>query len=301
MYLAAFPRLKKILRNFKPDILHAHYAASYGLLGALSGFHPFILSVWGIDILTFPNNSILHKKMIEYSLKKADKILATSNFLAQETNKFTTKEILITPFGIDTEKFKPKFVDPIFKEGDIVIGTVKAMERKYGIEYLIESFSILKKKYHHDNLKLLLVGGGSLENKFKHIIDEIGITDSSIITGHIPFSKVADYHNQLSIAVYVSKVESFGVSILESSACEKPVVVSDVGGLPEVVENDVTGLIVKVNSVEDATLAIEKLILNRELRIKLGNAGRKRVKEKFDWDKNVLDMIDIYRKTINRK
>ena len=145
MYLSAFPRLKKIIKIFKPDILHAHYAASYGLMGALAGFHPFILSVWGIDILTFPNNSVLHKKMIEYSLKKADKVLATSYYLARETNKYVNKEILITPFGIDTEKFKSKIIDPIFMEDDIVIGTVKSMERKYGIEYLIKSFSLIKK------------------------------------------------------------------------------------------------------------------------------------------------------------
>jgi len=179
MYFAEFPRLKKIIRTFKPDIIHAHYAASYGLIGALSGFHPFILSVWGIDILTFPNNSVLHKKMIEYSLKKADKVLATSYYLAKETNKYTNKEILITPFGIDTEKFTPKSVDPIFMEDDIVIGTVKSMERKYGIEYLIKSFSIMKKKYQRKNLKLLLVGGGSLEGKFKQMIDELGITDKA--------------------------------------------------------------------------------------------------------------------------
>jgi glycosyltransferase involved in cell wall biosynthesis len=299
MYLGAFPRLKKIIKTFEPDILHAHYAASYGLIGALAGFHPFILSVWGIDILAFPNNSVLHKKMIEYSLKKADKVLATSYYLAKETNKYTDKEILITPFGIDTWKFKPEIVDTVFKEDDIVIGTVKSMERKYGIEFLIKSFSILKRNYPDKNLKLLLVGGGSLENKFKQMINDLNIVDSSIITGHVPYNKVADYHNQLSIAVYVSKVESFGVSILESSACEIPVVVSDVGGLPEVVENDVTGFIVTANDIEATTVAIERLILDKELREKFGNAGRVRVKDKFDWQKNINDMINIYNQTVS--
>ena len=299
MYLGAFPRLKKIIKTFEPDILHAHYAASYGLIGALVGFHPFILSVWGIDILAFPNNSVLHKKMIEYSLKKADKVLATSYYLAKETNKYTDKEILITPFGIDTWKFKPEIVDTVFKEDDIVIGTVKSMERKYGIEFLIKSFSILKRNYPDKNLKLLLVGGGSLENKFKQMINDLNIVDSSIITGHVPYNKVADYHNQLSIAVYVSKVESFGVSILESSACEIPVVVSDVGGLPEVVENDVTGFIVTANDIEATTVAIERLILDKELREKFGNAGRVRVKDKFDWQKNINDMINIYNQTVS--
>ncbi len=296
MYLAAFPRLKKIIRTFKPDIIHSHYAASYGLIGALSGFHPFILSVWGIDILTFPNNSVFHKKMIEYSLKKADKVLATSHYLARETNKYTSKEILITPFGIDTEIYTSKIVNPIFEEDDIVIGTVKSMERKYGIEYLIKSFSIVKKKYQHKNLKLLLVGGGSLAKKFKQMIDELGIADSSIITGQIPFDQVADYHNQLSIAVYVSTVESFGVSVLESSACEKPVIVSNVGGLPEVVKDGTTGIIVEPHNIQATAVAIEKLVLNANLRKLFGKQGREMVKTKYDWDNSVSGMIEIYNK-----
>src|SRR5690606_25654391 len=60
-YLFSLFRLKKIIKQFKPDILHAHYATSYGLLGAITGFHPFIISVWGTDVISFPNVSFLHK------------------------------------------------------------------------------------------------------------------------------------------------------------------------------------------------------------------------------------------------
>lgn len=294
MYLVAYPRLKKIIHNFEPDILHAHYAASYGLMGALTGFHPFVLSVWGIDILKFPQNSLIHKKIINFVLNKADKALATSGYLAKETRKYTDKNIKVTPFGIDTNLFKPK---PTKKDGpndEIVIGTVKALEGKYGIDCLIKSFSIIKKRYPDKKLKLLLIGGGSLEHNFRTMIKESEINDSARITGQIPFDKVVDYHNQLSIAVYVSTVESFGVSVLESMACEKPVIVSNVGGLPEVVENDVTGLIVNPNDAESLSSAIEKLLLNKNLREKFGKAGREKVNRSFNWDGNVNTMLKIY-------
>ena len=300
MYLAAYPRLKKIIREFKPDILHAHYAASYGLLGAFTGFHPFILSVWGIDILTFPHNTFIHKNLIRFTLKRADQVLATSEYLANETKNFTDKNIRIIPFGINTDVFKHNLAHSDFTSDEIVIGTVKSLERKYGIDYLIQSFSILKRKYPDKKLKLLLVGGGSLEQKFKTMIDALGITDSTQITRQIPFSEVVDYHNRLSIAVYVSTVESFGVSVLESSACEKPVIVSNIGGLPEVVEDGITGLIVKPNDLESTTAAIEKLILSKELREKLGRAGRERVIKFFNWDENVNSMLNIYHEIVNK-
>ena len=96
-----------ILKTFKPQLLHANYATSYGLLGAMTGFHPFVLSVWGSDVFTFPKKSFAHKMLFKYNLNKADKILSTSRFMSQEISKYTSKKIEITPFGVDLEKFYP--------------------------------------------------------------------------------------------------------------------------------------------------------------------------------------------------
>lgn len=139
--------MKKVITEFKPDILHAHYASSYGLLGALSGFHPYIISVCGSDVFDFPNTSFLHKIVLKYNLSVADKILSTSNVMAIETSKYTNKEIIVTPFGIDLDKFKPLSVKTIFNKENIVIGTITILEEKYGIEYLIRAFAIVKNKY----------------------------------------------------------------------------------------------------------------------------------------------------------
>lgn len=104
----------------------------------------------------------------------------------------------------------------------------------------------------------------------------------------------------LTVSVSVSDSESFGVAVIEASACAKPVVVSNVGGLPEVVEDGVTGIIVPPRDPEATAEAIENLILSQDLRTKMGTEGRKRVGRLFDWDKNVKQMAKIYQ-AINRK
>lgn len=295
MYLKSLLKLKKIIRNFKPDILHAHYASSYGLLGALSGFHPFIISVWGSDVFSFPNKSIFHRKILEFNLQKADKILSTSHIMVKEIQKYTNKDIEVTPFGIDLNIFKPMKVDSLFDENDVVIGTVKTLEEKYGIEYLIKAFKLLEIKYPEFPLKLLIVGGGSLENNLKRLVKKLNIENKTVFTGKVSFSEVPKYHNMLSVFVSVSDSESFGVAVIEASACEKPVVVSDVGGLPEVVENGVTGLIVPKQDPKKTAEAIEKLILCKSLRIIMGKEGRERVKQFYNWENNVNQMINIYK------
>jgi glycosyltransferase involved in cell wall biosynthesis len=295
-YFTTIPSLRKCIRTFVPDIIHAHYASSYGILGSLIGFHPYILSVWGSDIYDFPNSSFLAKKLIRYNLKKADRILATSHVMAEETQKYTDKKIDITPFGVDLTKFKRYPVKSLFAPGSIIIGTIKALEIKYGIEYLIEVFGKLHYKFPEMSLKLLIAGGGTLETFLKERTHSLGLDSEVVFTGKIPHEEVPDYLNMLDIysALSISDSESFGVAVIEASACELPVVVSNIGGLKEVVEDEVTGLLVAPKSIEDAVMAFERLLINKELRKEIGRNGRKRIINLYNWSDNVDSMIAIY-------
>ena len=145
-------------------------------------------------------------------------------------------------------------------------------------------------------LKLLLVGGGSKQALLKKLAEELGIACDTAFTGHVEHSEVVAYHNMLTVSVFVSisHSESFGVSVIEAGACSKPVVVSNVGGLPEVVEENVTGFIVEVKNFHQTADAIEKMMLDETLRTRMGRAGRERVEKLFNWDDNVEQMISVY-------
>lgn len=295
-YLRYIKNLKQLIKEISPAIIHAHYASSYGLFATLINFHPCIVSVWGSDIYNFPQKSFLHKKIMEHILRKADLVLSTSNVMAMYTKKFTDKEIVVTPFGIDTEKFAPFKAESIFAPKDIVIGTVKSLEEKYGIEYLIRAFKLLKTKFPSLALKLLIVGMGSQENYLKNVVEELALSNCTVFTGFILPDKIPLYHNMIDIAVFLSieESESFGVAVIEASACEKPVIVSKVGGLPEVVVDNVTGIVVPPKNPEATAEVLEKLILDKDLCLRLGRQGRERVISYYNWNENVSLMIKIY-------
>lgn len=300
-YLKALPFVKRIVKQIKPDIVHAHFATSYGLLGALAGFHPFVLSVWGADIFDFPKKSPLHRALVKFNLDRADKILSTSRVMAVETGRYTGRSVEVTPFGIDLEIFKPLPVESLFKPNDIVIGTVKALEPKYGVDDLIRAFKLVVERYPHLSLRLLIVGGGSQQTGLEALARELGIYDLTTFTGRIPYNRVPVFHNMMSIFVSLSVLdsESFGVAVIEASACEKPVVVSNVGGLPEVVRENVTGFIVPPRRPDLAAAAIGRLVEDEQLRIKLGGAGRQHVSRNYDWPDNVAQMLKIYHQVVS--
>jgi len=293
-YFASIFKLKKILRDINPDILHAHYASSYGLIGALSNARPFMVSVWGSDVFEFPKRSFFSKKLLQFVFTKADIVFSTSHIMASEIGKYTDKRVDVIPFGINIDQFIKHKCDSIFNENDIVIGTVKSLEKIYGIEYLVEAFKIVHERHRNLPLKLLIVGGGTQEEYYRNLVEKLGLADMCVFTGAVPVNQVSKYHNMLSIYVAVSIEESFGVAVIEASACEVPVVVSNVGGLPEVVDNDVTGYIVPSKSVNETASAIEKLVLSPILRVKMGQAGRRKIVSEYNIDDNVDLLMECY-------
>ncbi|MCX6149037.1 MAG: glycosyltransferase [Ignavibacteriales bacterium] len=298
IYLKSLKKLKQVIIKFKPDILHSHYATSYGLLGALTGFHPYIISVWGSDVYEFPHKSFLHKLLLKWIFFRADKILSTSHVMGKEIKNYSKREIEVIPFGIDVEKFKPMEVNSYFNKNDIVVGTIKALEEIYGIEHLIRAFKIVKDRCPELPLKLLLVGKGSMESSYRELITKLNLDNCTMFTGYINPDDIPIYHNMIDIFVAVSLKESFGVSILEASACEKIVLVSDVGGLTEIVENNVTGLIVPAANVQKIAYALQSIILHRDLSIRLGKNGRERVLAKYNLNETVELMKNMYKKLI---
>jgi len=299
-YVSAIIGLNKVIKEFKPKIIHAHFASSYGLLGRLSGFHPFIISVWGTDVFDFPKKNIFFKRILKNNLKFADVVLSTSHIMARETSKYTDKNIIVTPFGIDLKRFTkiPGSNNPNF----FTIGTVKSLEEKYGINYLIQSFFLFQQKVKSANVKLLIVGSGSLENHLKETVKKLGIAHLCEFTGKVPYDKVPFFHNQMDVCLCLSidDSESFGVAAIEASACGNPVIVSNVGGLPEVIKDGATGIVIPPKNSEAAALAIEKLYFDEGFRRRLGVKGRKRVQDKYDWEENIKQMEKIYLTTLSR-
>ncbi len=302
-YTTALPQVRKYIRVRRPDILHAHYATSFGLLGAMSGFHPYIVSVWGSDVYDFPRKSPFHRKLLEFNLSLADYVCSTSRIMASETSRYCAREITVTPFGVDCDSFRPLSRNECDSD-EFIVGTVRWLDEKYGIEFLIRSFGLLARKYREKKkLKLVIGGDGYLKTELVRLVGELGIGEMTEFLGFIPHNRMPEILNSFSIfvAVSISEGESFGVAVLEASACGKPVIVSNVGGLSEVVQDGITGVIVPPRDVEATAAAISKFIEDEQARREMGAAGREFVLKDYEWYENASRMERLYHSILCRQ
>lgn len=299
-YLKNIFKVRKLVKEIKPDILHAHYASSYGTLGWLCKFKPYILSVWGSDIYDFPKQNIFFKQLIKYNLNKAELIFSTSKAMAAETNKYTPKEIIVTPFGVDTNKFKRLDNQKDAKEY-ITIGTIKTLEKKYGIDYLIKAFALLCEKGY--NMRLEIYGSGSEGDNLRKLASDLKVEDKVLFGGYITEEQVVNKFNSFDIAVFPSTLdsESFGVAAVEAEACGVPVVISDTPGLMEATKPGETSLVAKKKDYEDLADKIEKFVVDKKLRVKFANNAIKYVEDNYDLTKNFEKVENIYFHILKKK
>lgn len=305
-YFSMVPAVRRLLWDIRPDIVNAHYASGYGTTARLVNYRPWLLSVWGSDVYEFPNKSLLHKWLVNSNLQAADRVASTSHCMADETRKLAQElpKIPITPFGVDMDAYAGHKPEPAEQKIKLVIGTVKTMKPKYGIDTLIEAFAVLQKALQNKGelrapkIELRLVGGGEQTADLRLLAMRLGVADNVKFIGQVPHAQVPLELAKLDIYVALSRQESFGVAIIEAGAAGRPVVVSDVGGLPEVTVDGVTGFVVPRENIAAAAAAIERLVLDARLRHQMGRAGQAHVAQHYSWDACVKTMLGVYEETI---
>ena len=292
-YLTKIFKLRKIVNKLTPDIFHAHHASSFGFLGSFVNHPRKVLSVWGNDVIVFPYENIIFKSIVKRAIRGAHFITATSFFLEKAVKLLTPKikDIRVIAFGIDINQFK-------FSERPdrkiVTIGIAKSLTPKYGIDILIKAFKGLSDKY--ENIRLSIAGKGEYADQYKDMVLKLGLSKIVEFKGFLNHGELPGYFSTLDIFAMpsISDGESFGVAALEASASGLPLVVSNVGGVPEVIESEVTGFLVERKNAAQLAAALEKLILNRELRLKMGRAGREFVENNYRWEDNLKSMNDLY-------
>ncbi len=305
-YFINAPFLRTLLRKIRPDVLNAHFASGYGTLGRLSRFKPYVLSVWGNDVYEFPRRSPIHKTLVTNNLLAADIVCSTSKVMAQQIRSICPliSTIPITPFGVDTTFFAPT---PDSRNPNyFTIGTVKTLKPKYGIDTLLKAFYYTMERLNHldpgtaKSLRMMIVGTGPQERELKDLSEKLGIANHCYWIGKVPHDNVPKYLNQFDIFAALSRSdsESFGVAVIEASACCLPVVVSNVGGLPEVVIEGETGIVVPKEKPREAGTALIELIRDRDKLKEMGRKGREHVQQNYEWDHCVNILGDVLKSCI---
>lgn len=286
-YLVLLLVARRRIGRLQPDVVHAHYTVTHGTIAVLARHHPLVVTVWGSDAARGDRPARGPKRWLNrFVLRRADAVTVASHFLAGTVATLTggTVEPRVVPFGVDTVAFHPG------GGGPDVIGFVKRFEERYDPISLVRAFAAMR----IPGWRLLMVGGGPLEQALRAEAARLGIADRVEWRGFVPPDEVPELLRGMGILAAPSRSESFGVVNLEAAASGIPVVATRVGGTAETVVDGDTGLLVEAGDVAAIAAALDTLAADSGLRARMGAAGRRLVEERYDWERCVDAMIAAY-------
>ncbi len=292
-------------RELAADITHLHslffvHPLFFAFWNALGGrIRNLCVSVWGSDIVpAAPEKELglrdgLSKRLL---LSQAAAITATSEFLAEETVRLAGgARVRVVPFGVDLTEFSP---GRRRAHNGTRICSVKQLGAKYGPDHLLEAFRSLASEF--PDVSLVFAGDGPMRKDLSRSAAELGLGGRVEFLGAVPASKVPEVLSEADILAMPSVcAEAFGVAAVEAEAMGIPVVATRVGGIPEAVRDGETGLLVPPADQPALAAALGRLVRDRGLRERLGEAGRKFVVERYDIRANASEMEAVYKEVVN--
>lgn len=249
-----------------------------GIAAKLAGTEDIIFRR-GIALPT--KNTILNRFLFRHVLTK---LLCNSEHtrrmvLSENSDLVPVDRTFVVHNGLDLPLFDASFAEPLLPKQPqrVVIGCAGRLTEQKGHRYLLEAVSILRRKGH--DCTVLLAGIGELERDLKAQAMSLGIGDCVQFVGFV--EEMKRFYASIDIFALPSLWEGFGYVLTEAMSMSLPVVAFAVSNIPEVVVHDETGLLVPEKSVSDFADALERLMLDPELRTRLGRSGRARVESHF--------------------
>lgn len=317
-----FQKLRQINAQFPIDLIHANTVVPAGLGGYLfKTFQkklPLVVTSHGYEVLVRPRN-FFFKFLTKLTFKKVDFTIGVSQEVAQASIRSGANPAKTVNWcnPVDTERFRPDIsgdeIRNFYKISDEekVILSLRRLHPKTGVKYLIESAAEIAREC--GKIKFLIVGDGILKDQLIKRVAELGLEEIFIFAGAISNELVPQYIAASNLAIFPSLAEATSIACLEVMAGAKPVIASDVGGLPEIIVDGYNGILIafpkEASHYEDFGLAPEivhnlaraiiTLVKDDSKAKKLGQAGLKEVHQNYSWQKYLLKLTEVYEKLVN--
>lgn len=295
--------VRRLIHKIAPDVLHAHYATQYGFCGAFSGFHPFILSIWGSDVLIDPDKSVILKLMVKTALKNADLVHAGSKIFVELASKkyaIEPEKTMWTYYGvlddfISSECHSSDLPRGVDDHNSIHIISIRGFDPIYSIETLIAAIPKVRERYSHICFTVIGEGPEPEEKKIKDLAAALKIDNVVQFREFVPHDELPSVLKHSDIYVDTLPV-SAGVSVglLEAMASGCFPIVARIPGVSEVITDGKNGLIYEGKNSDHLAEKICLAIENTNLRKNARKTNIELILERGLYNKNMSRINEKY-------
>jgi glycosyltransferase involved in cell wall biosynthesis len=284
------------LQRINPDVVHAHYVSDYGVLAAMSGRYPLVVSAWGSDLLVDPRLSVITGRLVRWVLSRADLVTCNSRQLAEVARAMGARpeRLLEIVMGVGREMLDALAAStvPPADRAPIIVSQ-RSLERPlYNVDQVIMAMPEVLKQV--PDARLLVGGGGALEPDLRDQVTRLGVGHAVEFTGTATWpAGLAERLGKAAVYVSVPSSEGTSVTLLEAMAAGAYPVVSDLPSNREWVD-DQGGAVVPVRQVAPLAQALAAGLLDAGRRATAAKHNGKVIEDRGLWDVNMGRMENAY-------
>jgi glycosyltransferase involved in cell wall biosynthesis len=302
MDLSAAWRLSRAIKQLRPDIVHAHDP------------HGVAMAAIALSMSTQPKRApLVAARRVDFRLKghalsrwkydQVDCFICSSDAIRQIllSDGVAPARAVIVHEGIDLARVAAAPAAALHGElwlphGAPIIGNVAALAPHKGQRHLVDAAALVVREV--PDAHFVIAGEGELRDALAHQIKHLGLEKHVILTGFRP--DVLSLHKAFDIFVMSSVTEGLGTSLLDAMACGRPIVATTAGGMPEVVQDGTTGILVPPRDHHAMARAIVTLLKDDGLRERMGAAGLSLVNARFSAERMVTDTLSVYERIVSK-
>jgi glycosyltransferase involved in cell wall biosynthesis len=292
-------KTRKFIKEIQPDVIDSHFIIDNGFLAACSGFHPFVTTAWGSDVLIFPRRNFVWKIVAKFTLKRADRVICDSEVLKKGLLALGTSPDKISKNynGINTSQFSPRRADEALKNKMGITGfptviCIRHLRPLYNVEMLVKAIPLVLK--HAPQVRFVIAGDGIQRGYLENLVASLGASQNVKFIGYVLHDELPGYLASADIYVSTSLSDSTSLSLQEAMACELAPVVTDLPANREWISDGENGFIVPQNDHQALAEKLIYLIDNSEIRVKFGKINRKMIEERAEYDKEMAKVEKLY-------
>lgn len=290
-----------VSEQYDLDLNHVHYAIPHStaaLLARMMTGVPYVVTLHGSDV-TILGSDPSFLPVNTFSVENADGLTSVARYLAEEAHGRLgiKQEISVIPNFVDSDDFSPAPPDVAQRPGDrqVVIIHISNFRPVKRVQDLVVAMHTVVKEA--GDTRLILVGDGPERHRVELLVDKLDLRRNVLLTGYR--RDIIDLLRCSDVLVLCSEIESAPLTLLEGMSSGIPVIATAVGGIPEIVADGRNGFLVPPNSPRELAEKILELNADMKLRLRMGEAARRTVLERFTADKVVPQYEEIYRRVVS--
>lgn len=282
------------------DIIHSQHCLLRTLAAIIAGKilkKSVVITVHGGE---FAHEATYKKysSAIDYNVREADAVIAVSKFTKKKMiARGVTRKVYVVHNGVDIEKYYsiPDIQADKMKRNNRIVLTVAHLSKRKGIDVLLKSIPLIKT----ENVEAWIVGppwDPAIMEELINLVKQLDIENRVIFWGEIPDAEIVRQYNMADVFILPTawETEGFGLVNLEAMACGTPVIASNIGAIPDIVDHGKTGILVTPNKPQELARAIDSLIADRKKCMAMGKSGQEKALSSFSWGKMAEQTIGIY-------